>query len=146
MLRGNHPATVDAKSRIKIPTAFRNFIRANYDDEIFLTSFSGKNVLVYPLPEWSAVEQRLDGIPTMNPARQKLLARVNYFGTATTMDKQGRVLVPLLLRESAGIDGEVVVMGEIDHLEIWHHETFRQRLAANPLTDADLETLADLGI
>lgn len=146
MLRGNHPATVDSKFRLKIPTAFRNTIRASYGSELFLTSFTGENVLVYPLPEWSAMEERFARIPTMNPARRKLLSRVNYYGLVTSMDKQGRVLVPQLLRESAKIEGEVVVMGQMTHLEVWNHDTFRTRLQASPLTDDDLQTLADLGI
>ena len=109
MLRGNHPATVDAKHRIKVPTAFRNVIRETYGDDFFLTSFTGENVLAYPLPEWGRVEERLQAIPSMNPSRQKLLSRVNYYGALASMDRQGRVLVPQLLREASAIDGEVVV-------------------------------------
>ena len=146
MLRGNHPATIDGKYRIKIPTAFRNSIRAKHGDDLFVTSFTGENVLVYPLAEWSALEDRLAGIPTMNPARQKLLSRVNYFGAMASMDRSGRVLVPTLLRASAQIDGEVVVMGQITHLEIWNHEIFRSRMEASPLTTDDLQSLAALGI
>jgi len=146
MLRGNHPATVDAKYRLKVPTAFRNFIRDSWGNELFLTSFTGENLLAYPLAEWSEMEARLDRIPQMNPARQKLMSRVNYYGAMTTMDKQGRLLVPQLLREKAAIEGEVVVMGQMDHLEVWNHEVFRQRLESTPLTDTDLQTLADLGI
>ena len=146
MLRGNHPATVDAKFRIKVPTAFRNLIRETYGDDLFLTSFTGENVLAYPLPEWSRLEEKLLQIPSMNPSRQKLLARVNYFGGVSSMDKTGRVLVPQLLRETASIEGEVVVMGQLTHLEIWNHDLFRQRLDAKPLTMDDMETLAGLGI
>ena len=145
MLRGNHPATVDAKFRIKVPTAFRNLIRETYGDDLFLTSFTGENVLAYPLPEWSRLEEKLLQIPSMNPSRQKLLARVNYFGGVSSMDKTGRVLVPQLLRETASIEGEVVVMGQLTHLEIWNHDLFRQRLDAKPLTMDDMETLAGLG-
>ncbi len=146
MLRGNHPATVDAKHRIKVPTAFRNVIRETYGDDFFLTSFTGENVLAYPLPEWGRVEERLQAIPSMNPARQKLLARVNYYGALTSMDRQGRVLVPQLLRNAATVDGEVVVMGQISHLEIWNHETFRQRMDERPLTTDDFQILADMGV
>ena len=146
MLRGNHPATVDAKHRIKVPTAFRNVIRETYGDDFFLTSFTGENVLAYPLPEWGRVEERLQAIPSMNPARQKLLARVNYYGALTSMDRQGRVLVPQLLRNAATVDGEVVVMGQISHLEIWNHETFRQRMDELPLTTDDFQILADMGV
>lgn len=146
MLRGNHPATVDSKSRIKVPTSFRNYIRDTYGDDLFITSFTGENLLAYPLPEWSRLESRLQQIPTMNPARQKVMSRVNYYGAMATMDAQGRVLVPQLLRDSAHVEGEVVVMGQVSHLEVWNHELFRNRLEVNPLTDDDLRTLADLGI
>lgn len=146
MLRGNHPATVDAKSRIKVPTAFRNLIRETYGDDLFLTSFTGENVLAYPMPEWSRMEERLQRIPSMNPSRQRLMSRVNYFGGVASMDRQGRLLVPQLLRESARIDGEVVVMGQLTHLEVWNHEIFRGRLTDAPLTENDLQVLADMGI
>lgn len=146
MLRGNQPATVDDKGRIKVPTTFRNTIREEYGDDLFLTSLDGENVRVYPLPVWAALEERVRAIPAMTPARQKFMDRVNYFGHATSMDKTGRILVPPLLRETAGIIGEVVVMGQMDHLEIWNHETFRGRLEDEPLTQTDLEQLSAMGL
>ena len=146
MLRGNHPATVDAKGRIKIPTGFRRWIRERYGNDLFLTSFNGDNVRAYPLSIWDALERRVERVPAFNPVRQKLVDRVNYFGHVTNMDKQGRVLTPPLLREQARIEGEVVVMGQMNHLTIWNHELFRRRLEADPLTEEDLQTLADLGI
>ncbi len=146
MLRGNQPATVDDKGRIKIPTSFRSAIRDAYGAEVFLTSVDGKNVRVYPLPVWAAVEERINRIPAMSPARQKFMDRVNYFGHVTTMDKQGRVLVPALLRDEAQMNGEVVVMGQMDYLVVWNHEIFRSRLDSEPLTNDDFEKLAELGI
>ena len=146
MLRGNQPATVDDKGRVKVPTSFRSAIREAYGPEVFLTSLTGENVRIYPLAVWTALEERINRIPAMNPSRQKLMDRVNYFGHVTTMDKQGRVLVPLLLRETAAVTGEVVVMGQMDHLVVWNHDTFRERMAAEPLTTEDLQSLADLGI
>jgi len=146
MLRGNQQATVDDKGRIKVPTSFRGAIRDAYGAEVFLTSVDGDNVLVYPLPVWAAFEERINKIPAMSPARQKFVDRVNYYGHVTTMDKQGRVLVPSLLREKAQMSGEVVVMGQMDHLVVWNHDVFRGRLTDEPLTNADREELAGLGI
>lgn len=146
MLRGNQPATVDDKGRIKVPTSFRGTIRDAYGAEVFLTSVDGNNVRIYPLSVWATVEERINKIPAMSPARQKLMDRVNYYGHVTTMDKQGRVLVPSLLRDAAQMSGEVVVMGQMDHLVVWNHEVFRSRLEAEPLTTEDLEKLAELGI
>jgi len=146
MLRGNQPATVDDKGRIKIPTSFRSAIRDAYGAEVFLTSLDGDNVRVYPLSVWAAIEERINKIPAMSPARQKFMDRVNYYGHVTTMDKQGRVLVPSLLREKAQMSGEVVVMGQMDYLVVWNHEVFRGRLEDEPLGPEDFEKLAELGI
>ena len=82
----------------------------------------------------------------MSPARQKFMDRVNYFGHVTTMDKQGRVLVPQRLRDEAKVSGEVVVMGQMDYLVVWNHETFRSRMDGEPLTAEAFEKLAELGI
>jgi MraZ protein len=146
MLRGNQPATVDDKGRIKIPTLFRTFIRDTWGAELFLTSVDGKNVRVYPLSVWAGVEERASKAPAMTPALQKFMDFVAYYGQLTTMDKQGRVLVPALLREDAQISGEVVVMGKMDYLVVWNHEVFRNRLDREPLTTEDFQTLAELQI
>jgi len=146
MLRGNQHATVDDKGRIKIPTSFRNTIRDKWGAEVFLTSVDGENVRIYPLPVWASIEERINKIPAMSPARQKFMDRVNYYGHVTTMDKQGRVTVPQKLRETADVSGEIVVMGQMDYLVVWNDEVFRSRLEAEPLTNEDFEKLAELGI
>jgi MraZ protein len=145
MLRGNQPATVDDKGRIKIPTSFRSAIRDAFGAEVFITSMDGTNVRIYPLSVWTQIEERVNKIPAMSPARQKFMDRVNYYGHVTTMDKQGRVLVPSLLREAAKMSGEVVVMGQMDYLVVWNHDIFKARLE-DELTNEDLEKLAELGI
>ncbi|SVB72919.1 uncharacterized protein METZ01_LOCUS225773, partial [marine metagenome] len=110
------------------------------------TSVDGTNVRIYPLPVWAAVEERIQRIPLMSPARQKFMDRVNYFGHVTTMDKQGRVLVPQRLRDEAKVSGEVVVMGQMDYLVVWNHEIFRSRMDGEPMLVEDFEKLAELGI
>ncbi len=58
----------------------------------------------------------------------RYLERVNYFGQQTRLDVQGRILLPQILRESAGMNGDVVVSGQLDHLVVWNHERFVARL------------------
>jgi MraZ protein len=55
-------------------------------------------------------------------------------------------LIPTLLRESAGMQGEVDVLGCQNYLEVWNHERFREHLEREPLSDDDLQTLSNLGI
>jgi MraZ protein len=146
MLRGNHTARIDAKGRLKVPTQFRRLIDEKHGTEFYVTSISGDNVLLYPLPEWELIEQRLSLLPSMDPARRKFLDRVNYYGQQQTMDAHGRVLIHPLLRKSAGVVGDVVVLGSLSYLEVWELDKFQQRLVADPYTEADEAAIARLGI
>ena len=146
MLRGNAPATIDEKGRLKIPSIFRADIDESWGSDFYVTSLSGESVLVYPLPVWQEIEERLAKLPSFNPAKQKFLDRTNYYGQLTSTDKSGRVLIPPLLRESAEMAGEVAVLGYLDRLEVWNQKLFFERISKNTFTEEDYETLSKLGI
>ncbi len=146
MLRGNYPATMDPKGRLKIPTVFKTFLDEKYGREFFVTSFGGESVKVYPFAEWQKIEDKLAELPSTNKHKKRFLDRVNYWGQAVQMDGQGRILIPALLRESAAMKGEVAVIGHLKHLEVWNMERFREHLEREPLTDDDLEALSNAGI
>ena len=146
MLTGNFPTKVDDKGRIKIPTAFRQFIEKEYGTELYVTSLSGDNVLIYPREVWMDMMRRIARLPSMEPVKIKFLSRTNYFGQMTSMDKQGRVLIQPLLRESAQMDGEVAVLGSVRHLEVWNKKRYEEYIKAHPLTDKDMTRLAELNI
>ena len=147
MLRGNHPARIDEKGRIKVPNGFRTLIEQQYGSELFVTSVTGEYVRLYPMAVWLEVERRLAEVPSANPSRQRFLDRVNFFGQAATMDKQGRVVVPPLLRESASMTGEVSVLGLQNHLAVWNQKRLSERLfKKEPFTDDDGRVLSGFGI
>ena len=146
MLRGNAPARIDDRGRLKVPSAFRALIQEQYGRELFVTSLSGDWVRIYPMPVWVEVERRLSQMPSTHPARTKFLDRVNFYGQVTEIDPQGRVLIQPRLRESAQMTGEVDVLGQQNLLEVWNHERFIAKLAGEPFTEADAKALADFGI
>ena len=146
MLRGNQTAKIDEKGRLKIPNAFRALIEQQHGTGLYVTSLTGVSVRVYPMAEWLALEQRLARVPSINPARTRFLDRVNYFGEVTEFDTQGRVLIPSRLRESAGMSGDVDVLGQVSYLEVWNHDRFLEKLAREPFTDDDARQLAEFGI
>jgi MraZ protein len=146
MLRGNYTARIDSKGRLKIPTPFRRIVEEKYGTAVYVTSLTGENVRIYPLPEWESIEQRLALLPSMDPARRKFLDRTNYYGQQATIDNQGRVLVPPLLRRSAGVIGDVAVLGYLTYLEVWELEKFKERLLSDPYTEEDEAAIARLGI
>ena len=147
MLRGSYSAKIDDKGRLKIPNAFKALVEDQHGAAgLYLTSLSGDSVRIYPMPVWLAVEQRLARMPSTHPARAKFLDRVNYFGQVSESDGQGRVLIPARLRESAGMTGDVDVLGQVEYLDVWNHERFLAKLQREPFTDDDARALAEFGI
>jgi MraZ protein len=146
MLRGNAPAKIDEKGRLKLPSGFRSLIGEHFGGEVFVTSLFGDCVWVYPMENWKALEARLARTPSTNQAVRKFRYRVNYYGQQTTIDLQGRVLIQPLLRQQAKTDGEVVVLGADDHLEVWNRSAFEAKLDSEPFTPGELDILSQFGI
>ena len=147
MFRGSSPAKIDDKGRLKIPTDFRRALEERHGSaDLFVTSVLGDSALIYPLPVWEELESKLVALPSTNPVRTRFLERASYFGQQAQLDVQGRILIPQLLRESAGMSGDVVVMGQLDHLVVWNHDRFLARLNDQPFTEDDYRALSALGI
>jgi MraZ protein len=142
--RGSAPARLDEKGRLKVPTLFRQQIEEAYGSELFVTSLTGKNVLLYPLPIWRALEEKLASLPAIHRAKGKFLERVNYFGQDAAMDGQGRVLVPQILRDAVKLPPDVVVTGNIDHLVVSDHGALAARLAKEEFGPEDYDELSKL--
>jgi MraZ protein len=146
MFRGSAPAKIDDKGRLKIPTDFRRLLEDRWGSDLFVTSVQGESALLYPLPVWEEIEQRLSAMPSTDRTRVRYLERVNYYGQQVRLDVQGRILIPQILRESASVSGDVVVSGQLDHLVVWNHERFVSRLQEQPFSDEDFRALSTQGI
>ena len=129
-----------------MPNAFRALIETKYGRELFVTSLSGEFVRLYPMPVWVDIEEKLGGMPSTHPAKLRFLDRVNYFGQAGDLDVQGRVLIPVRLREAATMLGDVDVLGQYNFLDVWNHERFLTKLQREPYTDDDARALSEFGI
>ncbi len=145
MLRGNYPATVDEKGRLKIPVDFLAALR-KYGGKFYVTSENGDYVRIYPMKVWGEIEKRLAKLSSHNRAKQRFLTRANYYGQVVTLDGQGRILIPPVLREAAQMKGEVDVLGSLNYLQVWNHARFLDELNRNPITAEDEKILDELGI
>jgi MraZ protein len=145
-MRGSAPARIDDKGRLKIPTIFRAAIQDKKGPDVFVTSLTGDSVRIYPMPAWLEVEKKLSAMPANHPSRLKFLDRVNYYGQASELDAQGRIVIPQLLRDSASIVGDVRVFGRIDYVDVWNEERFAQKLQREAWTDEDGLKLSEFGI
>ena len=125
---------------------FRGVIHDQHGADVFVTSLTGESVLVYPMPVWLEIEQKLSKMASTHPSRLKFLDLVNFYGQEGELDSQGRVAIPPHLRESASIIGEVRVFGRINHIEVWNAERFAQKLQRESWTEEDALRLSEQGI
>lgn len=146
MFRGSASAKIDEKGRLKIPTDLRRRFQDDYGTEVFITSVRGDSVFVYPLSVWEDLEARLAALPSTDRVKQRYLERVSYYGQQTRLDAQGRVVIPPILRESAAMDGEVVVSTRLDHLEVWNRDRLEEKFAKEPFGEDDFAYLSERDI
>ncbi len=147
MFRGNHPARVDEKGRLKVPAEFKRVVDEKYSGgQYYITSLDGKRAQIYPFEEWQRIEEKLARLSTFNPTKKKFLDRTNYYGQVVEIDNQGRLLVPSLLRDAAQLKGEVAVVGMLTYLEVRNLEAYRKEIEENAFTAEDEATLDGLGI
>lgn len=145
-LRGSSHGRIDDKGRLKIPATFRAHIEERFGRDLFITSRDGSTIYVYPLPVWEELEMRLAAVPSQDPDRELFEMATSYYGGQTDVDNQGRALVPQVLREKFGHEGEVVVMGKGDYLVVATKERMQQLLEAGPLTRDVLSSLSSKGV
>lgn len=141
MFLGEYAHTIDDKSRLTLPAKYRVELAAG----VIVTRGLDKCLIVYPLSEWQAVSDKVNGLPMTDPQAREFRRLIFSGATDTELDKQGRVLLPQYLREYAGLDGNVIVAGLNTHLEIWAPETWNA-IRANFDSGVTAEYWAKLGI
>ncbi len=141
MFMGEYNHTIDAKGRLIVPSKFREAL----GDTFVVTKGLDGCLFVYDNEEWQAFEEKLKSLPITNKeARQ--FARFFLAGAAEVeVDKQGRILVPNILREFAQIRKYVLLIGVASRIEIWSKERF-EGIAAFEDMDEIAEHMAELGL
>jgi MraZ protein len=143
MFRGNHPAKIDEKGRLKLPSAFKQLLDAANVTQFYITSADGKSAEIWPLSEWEKREQQLEAeSSTFDETVQKYLNLTSYYGQQVEIDSQARVLLPQILRSTAKLDAEVAVFGKLTYLEVHNREIFEQNLQDSQLTAEDRKAMA----
>jgi MraZ protein len=138
-LRGNSPAKVDEKGRLKIPAQFLEELK-EYGTSFYITSTRGESARIYPLKVWTGVEDRL-GTKENTKEKRKFLLATSYYGQVAELDAQGRVLLPAALRDKAVLKGDVAVLGVSDYLEVMNDARVVDRMDKAPLTDEEEDAL-----
>jgi len=146
MFRGNHPTRVDEKGRLKLPVDHKRTVDTVYGQNVFfITSRDGQRVEIWPMKEWEQIEAQLAELAA-SAAKTKLLDAINYWGQVVEFDSAGRLLIPQLLRENAEMSGDVAVIGMQKYLTVDLDSRRREKLKAEPVTDADVEQIGIKGL
>ncbi|MDZ7827976.1 MAG: division/cell wall cluster transcriptional repressor MraZ [Halofilum sp. (in: g-proteobacteria)] len=141
MFRGVTNLNLDAKGRMAVPARYRDRLQAESEGRVVVTVDRDGCLLIYPLGEWEAIERELVKLPTLNKQARRLQRLLIGHATECEFDGQGRILVPGPLREFAGIDRRVVLIGQGNKFELWDEDTWNERRAAWMAADDEDEGL-----
>lgn len=119
MYRGVSTINLDSKGRMAVPTKYREALVRQCDGQMVVTVDRDSCLLLYPLPEWEEIERKLVRLPSFNKQARSLQRLLIGHATECELDSAGRILVPPLLREFAGMEKTVVLIGQGNKFEIW---------------------------
>lgn len=117
---GKYYYTIDPKGRIIIPALFRDIISSNYSPKLYIVNAAFDKCLhIYPQEEWHKLEEKVRQLPKMQEEVRFFMRRVIASAQEVEVDKQGRILIPAAHREDAGLNSDIVIVGQIEKIELW---------------------------
>ncbi len=118
MFIGQSLQALDSKGRLSIPSKFREILNSKYAGKLILT-YIQPYIVAYPTAEWTGIEERLGALSTMQKEIGDIIRIIYSNASECSLDNQGRILIPPTLRDFAGIQRDVAVLGIRNKIEIW---------------------------
>ena len=143
MFRGATSLSLDAKSRLAIPSRHRDALAAEADGRVVLTAHPHRCLLLYPQPAWEPIQARVMSLSSFDPHSSALQRILVGHAEDIDLDSSGRVLISSVLREVAGLDKQVMLVGQGSHFEIWSMENWKSQMEKS-LTGASMNLPAEL--
>ncbi len=143
MFRGATLVNLDSKGRLAVPTRYREKLVDISEGQMVCTiDIHHPCLLLYTLPEWEIIEQKLARLSSMNPVERRVQRLLLGHASECQMDSAGRLLVAPVLRQHAGLTKEVMLVGQFNKFELWDEATWHQQIKED--IDAEQETTSDL--
>lgn len=136
MFRGINAIALDAKGRLSIPTRYRDTLQTQTAQVIITIDTEAPCLLLYSLSEWEVIERKLAELPSFNPVARRIQRLLIGHATESELDANGRLLIPAVLRDYAGLQKEAMLVGQGRKFEIWAAE--RWQTARNEWLASDL--------
>tara|TARA_Y100000590_G_scaffold265745_1_gene298505 strand:+ start:621 stop:1070 length:450 start_codon:yes stop_codon:yes gene_type:complete len=141
---GEYINSIDQKNRLSIPAKFRNALNQSNNKTFVLTKGFDECLLLYPLQEWKIVEEQLSSLSSIKNNNRNFIRKITRHANYVKYDSQGRIAVPDLLLDYAGISKEVLVIGVVRKIELWDKDILNHyEKQKNFLSNEDFEDLAD---
>ncbi|ALZ97920.1 MULTISPECIES: division/cell wall cluster transcriptional repressor MraZ [Enterobacteriaceae] len=129
MFRGATLVNLDSKGRLSVPTRYRDQLNESASGQMVCTiDINHACLLLYPLPEWEIIEQKLSRLSSMNPQERRVQRLLLGHASECQMDSAGRLLIAPVLRQHAGLTKEVMLVGQFNKFELWDETTWYQRV------------------
>jgi len=141
MFMGEYNHTIDPKGRVIVPAKFREAL----GEEFVVTKGLDGCLFVYDMKEWNAFEEKLKTLPITNKDARSFVRFFLAGATGVELDKQGRILLPGVLREFAALNKDVVLVGVASRVEIWSKERWENTASFDDMEDI-AEHMAELGL
>ena len=130
MFRGINSVNLDAKGRMAVPARLREAIGERGDANLVVTIDTRERcLLLYPLMEWDVIQARLESLSNMRRNARLMQRLLIGHATDVELDGNGRLLLPAMLREYAGLSKKLVLLGQGNKIEIWAEDRWQKRLA-----------------
>ncbi|WP_413735258.1 division/cell wall cluster transcriptional repressor MraZ [Sodalis sp. RH21] len=145
MFRGATLVNLDSKGRLAVPTRYREKLIEETEGLMVCTiDLHQSCLLLYPLPEWEIIEQKLSRLSSMNPAERRVQRLLLGHASECQMDGAGRLLIAQTLRLHAGLTKEVMLVGQFNKFELWDEQTWYQQVKDD--IDAELSAQEPLSV
>ncbi|HZJ94219.1 MAG TPA: division/cell wall cluster transcriptional repressor MraZ [Thiopseudomonas sp.] len=136
MFRGSSAINLDAKGRFAMPSRYREELAERCEGQMVITiDLVDPCLCVYPLPDWEKVETQLSQMPSLHPKTRQLQRLLVGNAVDLELDGSGRLLVPARLREMAGLNKQIMLVGQLNKFQLWDEQQW------NDLFSADLEKI-----
>lgn len=126
---GSYLHAVDHKGRVNIPTKFRKSLPSDTEEILVVTRGLETCLFVYPLDEWQRVEEKLRVLPVTQQNARFFIRMLTSQATTVSIDKQGRIALPRSLLDTANIQTDVLIIGTLDHFELWNPSAYEQYIS-----------------
>jgi MraZ protein len=120
---------LDAKGRIVLPARYRERLAEICQSQLVVTIDTDQPcLLIYPLPEWESIEEKIEALPSFNPTTRRIQRLLIGHATEVEVNASGRLLLSNPLREYARLGSKVVLIGQGKKFELWDEALWNERM------------------